>query len=306
MPRPHSAAVRIAIDTVRGFFAHNGVADAAGIAFYTVFSLAPMVIFIIAVAGAIYGEQAVRGELADQISQWISPESAKQVETLVQNASKPRSGIIASLVGLGTLIVGATGAFSQLSSSMNEIWEVKARRTRESLWLAVRARLVALAMIGGISILLLASILASAFLAGVEGFFQDALPSWLGGARLFSLGFSLFISTALFTAMYVGLPAAKVRWIDGLAGGVVAALLFAVGRWGVGEYIRISGLASVYGAAGSLIVILVWVYYSTIIVLVGAEVSRAFSVAHQEWASARDGKQPAAAASPGAAPDPSG
>ena len=290
------SAWRVLRDMVDGFVRHDGVSSAAGIAFYTVFSLAPTLIFVIAVAGAIYGEQAVRGELAEQISKWVGDEGAKQVEALVQNANKPRSGLLATLVGVGTLLVGATGAFGQLAAAMNAVWEVKAKRVTHGLWIFVRTRLIAVAMILGISLLLLVSILASTMLAGVQATLQDAIPGWIGGARAWNLAFSLAISTLLFWVMYVSLPATKVRWADALAGAGVAALLFWLGRLGVGQYLRLTGLASVYGAAGSIIVILVWVYYSTMIVLVGAEFARAFGAERAKWRGS--GAKPAQANTP--------
>lgn len=277
------AVFHLVAETVGGLLRHDGIASAAGIAFYTVFSLAPTLIFVIYVAGAVFGEQAVRGELAEQIAKWVGPDGAKQVEALVQNANKPRTGLVATLVGVGTLLLGATGAFSQLAAAMNAVWDVKVKKVSHGLWIFLRSRLLAIAMILAISFLLLASIIASTMLAGVQTQVEDAIPDWIGGARAWNFSFSLVISTALFMVMYKSLPATRVRWADALAGACVAAVLFWLGRWGVGQYLKVTGLASVYGAAGSLIVILVWVYYSTIIVLVGAEFSRAFGALRAGW-----------------------
>jgi membrane protein len=247
----------------------------AAIAYYTVFSLAPVLILVIAVAGLVFGKEAAEGALFDQIAALVGKESAGAVQALLRSASGTASGIIATLVGLFALVLAATGVFGEVQAALNVIWKAKPS-AETGLWKLVKLRLRSLGLIVGIGALLALSLVLSAALEAFSAYLAailPGLPAVLDGLN-FLLSFAM--STVLFAMIFKVLPDAAVEWRDVWIGAAVTALLFTVGRHAISLYIGTSGVRSVYHAAGTLVLLLVWIYYSAQILLFGAEFAKAY------------------------------
>jgi membrane protein len=250
---------------------------AASLAYYTVFSIAPLLIISISIAGAFFGEEAVRGEIIGQIQGLIGKDSASTIQGMLQNTQKPNSGsTIATVFGVITLLLGASGVFGQLQEALNIIWEVKPKPGR-NLAKFIQARFLSSAMVLVIGFLLLVSSVLSTILVAVTHFIRNLWPSFqfLGQSLDFLL--SLFVVTLLFAAIYKVLPDVKVPWRNLWVGAGVTALLFNFGKYLIGLYLGSSGVGSTYGAAGSIIIVLVWIFYSAQILLLGAEFTQVYS-----------------------------
>lgn len=280
-------AVAVARSAARGVSRDRVPMMGAALAYYTVFSIAPLLVLSMAAAGLLLG--GVDSRIFASIQSVVGPNGAAAIRSMVDAAaSKPHAGMVASILGFVTLIVGASGVFTQLQESLDVIWKAQPRPGAGWLHLA-RQRLMSFAMIGVIAFLLLASLLVSAALSAAGSVMAGAIP---GGARAWSLvdlGVSFAIVSLLFAAIFKVLPDVRLRWRDVAAGGAFTGLLFAVGKQLIGLYIGKSGLASAYGAVGSLVVVLVWVFYSSQILLVGAEFTRAVVTRHGHWPPAKPG-----------------
>jgi membrane protein len=248
----------------------------AAIAYYTVFSLAPVLIIIIAVAGLVFGKQAAEGALFDQIAALVGKESAGAVQALLRSASGTASGIIATLVGFFALVVAATGVFGEIQAAFNVIWKTKPAKDA-GLWKLVKVRLRSLALIVGIGFLLVVSLVLSALLEGFSFYLNEILPGLPFVLNGLNFLLSLAMSTVLFALIFKILPDALVEWRDVWIGAAATALLFTIGRHLISLYIGSSGVSSVYHAAGTLVLLLVWIYYSAQILLFGAEFAKAYS-----------------------------
>jgi membrane protein len=250
----------------------------AALSYYTVFSMAPLLIIAIAIAAVVFDQQTAQQQLLDQIGGLIGDEGAHAIEAMLQNAQKPKQGAIASVLSVVTLVLGATGVFSELETDLNRIWKVQGPET-QGVWHLLRARLLSLGMVLAIGFLLLVSLVISAGLAAWGKYWSG----WFFGieALLQAANFvvSLLVITVLFALMYKILPSVKIAWRHVWLGAVVTALLFAIGKSLIGLYIGKSSIASSYGAAGALVVLLVWVYFSAQIFLLGAEFTRAYASA---------------------------
>lgn len=254
----------------------NAPSRAASLSYYTVFSIAPILIIAVAIAGLVFGRQAVSGQLSGQLQGLLGSGSANAVEQMMASASKVGSGIVASALGIVLLALGACGAFVELQDTLNTMWGVEKKKTA-GVFGFVRARLLSFAMVGVIAFLLLVSLVVSTGLAAVGHFAQGSLP---GGEALFhALNFvvSFGVITFLFAAIFKILPAAKIAWRDVWLGAGVTSLLFTVGKLLIGLYLGKSTTASSYGAAGSFAVLLIWVYYSAMIVFFGAEFTQVYA-----------------------------
>lgn len=267
---------RIIVDASMGWFNDGAMSMAASIAFYTIFSLAPIAILVTAVAGLVFGEKAAQGALAEQLSHLIGPDAAQTVQGLVANAASPRSGVWAGAVGLLTIAVGATTVFAELQTALDRIWKADAAATSTVTWL-VKVRLKALALIGATGFLLIVSLAVSAAISAVGTWAARGLPGLETLLRLADTAVSWLVLSVLFGLIYRVLPDAHIPWRDLWLGAALTALLFSVGKFLIGLYLGTSGVASVYGAAGSFVLILLWVYYSASIFLFGAEIMRAYS-----------------------------
>ncbi len=252
---------------------------AAAISFYTIFSMVPLFMIALAVAGFCFGEDAARRELFSRLSSFIGEAAAKSVESMVTVAARnPSSGTIATIIAAGTLLIGASGLFIELQSALNSVWNVK----RVQAWGVVeflKTRLLSFAMVLGIGFLLLVSLIASAAIAALGGFLGGLL-SGTGLILINEINFLLSLGaiTLLFALIYKILPDVVVRWKAVAVGGFIAALLFNIGKFFLGLYLTQSNIATLYGLPGSLMVVLMWVYYSAQILFLGAEATRSYAV----------------------------
>jgi membrane protein len=254
---------------------HRASRTGAALAFYTVFSLAPVLILSIAIAGLFFGEAAARGEIVGQIAALIGPAGAELVQSILRNASHGGAGFIATIVSIVTLILGANTALAELKCGLDQTWNVPAER-QSGFWYFIRTRLLSVGLILALGFLLLVSLVISAALTALSHVWRGELLfntvlSWI------NFLFAFVLVAALFATIYKVLPSVKIAWRDVIIGSVVTALLFTAGKFAIGVYIGNSGLASTYGAAGSVVLILLWVYYSAQILLYGAEFTRAFA-----------------------------
>ena len=253
---------------------------AAALAYYTVFSLAPLLLIAISIAGAFFGEEAARGEIVGQIQGLVGQDGASVIQSMIQNTQKPGSGgTIATVIGVVTLLFGASGVFGQLQDALNTIWEVKPK-PGQGVWSFVQSRFLSFAMVLVLGFLLLVSLVLSAVLAAIGNFFGNLLPGYVIVGQAINFVVSFGFITLLFAAIYKFLPDVRVPWKYLWVGAAVTALLFNVGKFLIGLYLGNSGVGSTYGAAGSLVVILLWVFYSAQIILFGAEFTQVYAKYH--------------------------
>ena len=253
---------------------------AAALSYYTVFSLPPLMILIALLAGLVWDPQDVQGTLVNRIGGAIGPQGTEQIRSIIENADRPGSGgVLMTVLSILGLIIGATGAFGQLQAALNKAWEVKKDPEKGGLLSIVTKRLLSFGMILVIGFLLLVSLVLSTVLTAAGSAIASFLPATIGEAalRAIDLGLSLFVITLLFMAMYRVLPDAEVAWADVARGAFATALLFVAGKFLLGVYIARSDPGSAFGAAGSLAVILVWIYYSAMIFLFGAEFTQVYA-----------------------------
>ena len=248
----------------------------AALAFYTLFSIAPLLLIVISVAGLVFGADAARGEIFGQLTSVLGDDSAKAVESMLAAVNKPGAGIVGTLVGLAVLVVGATTVFAELQDAMDRIWRAPVR-AKGGLWSLLRARLLSLGMVMGIGFLLMVSLVASAGLSALGKWWGP----WFGEQALIAQALNIVVSfllvTAMFAMIYKIIPRVKIAWRDVWVGAGLTALLFTAGKFLIGLYIGQSGVTSPFGAAGSLVVLLLWVYYSAQIFLLGAEFTWVYS-----------------------------
>jgi len=269
--KPGAAALaRTVIDS---WSADRAPKMAAALAFYTAFAVAPLLLIAIAVAGLLFGQDAARGHVVEQLSGLLGREGAEAIQDILRKAWQPQSGKIATLLGLAAFIVAATGVFGELQDSLNQIWKVRKKPGRGLLGL-IKDRFLSMTMVLGIGFLLLVSLVLTAALNALG----SSLVTWAGGGTaLRALGFiaSFGLVAALFAAIFKVLPDAETRWRDVWTGALLTAFLFAVGKFLIGLYLGKSAVGSTYGAAGSFVVFLLWVNYSAQILFLGAEFTKA-------------------------------
>ncbi|MET0542147.1 MAG: YihY/virulence factor BrkB family protein [Variovorax sp.] len=259
----------------------------AAISYYTMFSLAPLLVIVIAVAGALFGREAVQGEIVGQLTGLIGREGAIAVQGLVRSASEPSKGLVAGLISVAILIVGATTVFAELQSALDRIWHVPEKDKPTGVWALLRARVLSFGLILGLAFLLMVSLSVSAVLS--------AFGSWAGGLmpgseillQLLNVAISLAVSTVLFAMIYKFMPTAPIGWHDVWIGAMVTAVLFEIGKALIGLYLSKSGVTESFAAAGSLVVLLAWVYYAAQIFLLGAEFTKVYANEHGSVAGAK-------------------
>jgi membrane protein len=261
--------------TVERWTEDRGSKMAAALAFYTAFAVAPLLLIAIAVAGFVFGEAAARGEVLRQLGDLVGPRGAEVVEELLRRISRPRATLTATLAGLVAILAASTGVFIELQDSLNQIWNV-AKRPGRGLLGTVKDRFFSFTMVLGTGFLLLVSLVASALLQGLS----STVAGWAGTGLLmeaanFLVTFGLI--AALFSALFRYVPDARTRWRDVWLGGLTTAFLFMLGKTLIGIYLGRSAVSSTYGAAGSFVVFLLWVYYSAHILFFGAELTRVFA-----------------------------
>jgi membrane protein len=262
--------------TVAAWNKHEAPRLGAALAFYTILSLSPLVIIVVALAGVIFNRSTAQAHILSQVQGMIGVEGGKAMESMLANAQKPAAGILGTIVGLLSLLFGASGVFTELRSALNLIWEVNPENTSGVVAL-LRERFFSFGMVLSIGFLLLVSLVVSTILAAVGKFFGGLLP--IPSPVLAVLNFLLsYIGVAvLFGLIFRFVPEAKVRWVNVWLGALATALFFTIGKTLIGLYLGKSSLGSAYGAAGSVIVVIVWVYYSAQIFFFGAEFTHAYS-----------------------------
>ncbi len=255
----------------------------AALSFYTLFSLAPLLLIVIALAGKVFGADAARGALDAQLQSLVGANAALAVQQMIVDAAKPAEGLMAAMLGTLLLLVGATTVFSELQGALDRIWRVPAPAAKGGLFTLLRSRLLAFGLILAVGFLLIVSLVASAALAALEQWWQPILGGWsVLVSTVHALGDFALVAT-LFALIYKFMPRAQVQWRDVWVGAVVTAALFTLGKTLIGAYIGRSGTASVFGAASSLVVVLLWVYYSAQIFLIGATFTWVYTGARRDW-----------------------
>ena len=268
----------------------------AALAYYTLFSLAPLLIIVIAVAGLVFGQEAARGEIVAQIQGLIGREGAIAVQGLLKSASEPAKDIFATVVSIITLVIGATTVFGELQSDLDRIWRVPAPAKENGIWTLLRTRLLSFGLVLGLVFLLLVSLVVSAVIAAFGKWSNGLFVGWEAFLHVLNFGLSFAITTSLFAMIYKFMPRARIAWRDVWVGAAVTALLFEIGKFLIGLYLGTTSVASAFGAAGSLVVLLVWVYFSAQIFLLGAEFTWVYS--HEYGSKAAQTGQKSASAVP--------
>ena len=276
--------------TIAEWSADKALTFAAALAYYTVFSIAPLLIIAVAVAGFAFGEDAVRGDVYRQLQGLVGASGAKVIEDMMISARKPGSGIPATIFGVAVLILGASGVFTQLQETMDVIWKVKPRPVNGIVDF-VRRRFLSFAMVLGIGFLLLVSLVISAAIAAIGAHFQQLIPGSEAAWQLANVAASFSVITFLFAMIYKILPDIHVEWRDVWLGAAVTSLLFSLGKLAIGLYLGKSSVASTYGAAGSVAIVLIWVYYSAQILFLGAEFAQVYAKHRRESAQRAPQKQ---------------
>jgi membrane protein len=248
----------------------------AALAYYTLFSIAPLLLIVISIAGLVFGQDAARGEIIGQLNSLMGQRGALAIQTLLESVSRPTEGIAATVIGVVLLLVGATSVFGELQDSLDRIWKAPVREG-SGLWHLLRARLLSFGMILGIGFLLMVSLVFSAGLAAISKWWAPMFSGWMLIAGTLNTLFSFALTTGMFAMIYKTMPRAHIEWEEVWIGAVMTAVMFTIGKWLIGIYIGNSAFSSAYGAAGSILVLLIWVYYSAQIFLMGAEFTRAYS-----------------------------
>jgi len=259
------------------WLSHKDARLGAALAYYSVFSIGPLIVIAIAVAGLLFGQDAVRGEVTDTLKGVLGDTGAQAINTMLVDASKPREGILATAIGLGALVFAAVGVVVQLKDALNTVWEVKTE-SGGGIWTFVRTYILSFAGVVSLGFLLLVSMLVTTALAAGGKYVAPYLPEAVLQLAGFVVSFAVI--ALLFAMMFKWLPDTQVRWRDVWLGALVTALLFEIGKFLIGIYIGKQGLESTYGAAASIVIVLIWVYYSAQIVLFGAEFTNVCAKQH--------------------------
>jgi membrane protein len=259
------------------WIADNAPRLGAALAFYTLFSLAPVLIVAVSVAGFVFGAKAAQVEIVREFQSLMGLQGAKAIETILQSVDRPSLGVFASTLGIVAILVGASGAFNELQDALNTIWKVDS--SAKSFWtIAIKQRFFSLGVVLATGFLLLTSLVVTACLSVAGRFVGSLMPKPLLLLESLNFVFSFGVITILFASIYKFIPDTAIRWRDVWMGAAVASLLFSVGKVIIGVYLGHSALASAYGAAASLVIFLVWIYYSAQILLFGAELTHVYAI----------------------------
>jgi len=274
---------RLFVKAVKAWSADYAPSMGAAISYYTVFSLAPLLVIVIAVAGAVFGREAVQGEIVAQLSGLIGPQGAALVQDLVAAASDTDKGLLAGLVSAGVLVMGATTVFAELQSALDRIWHVPPARKPKGIWNTLRARLLSFGLILGMVFLLMVSLAVSAAVAAFGAFTSKLMPGAELMLQMLNFAVSLGIATLLFAMIYKLMPSTRIAWRDVWVGALATAILFEVGKFLIGLYLGKSSMTETFAAAGSLVILIAWVYYAAQIFLLGAEFTKVFAQEHGSY-----------------------
>lgn len=248
----------------------------AALAYYTVFSIAPLLLIAVAIAGFVFGKEAAQNEISAQLGGLMGPATAKALESMVEAAAKPKSGALATIIGLVTLIFGASGVFAQLNDALDTIWNVE-KKTKGGILATIRERFLSVAMVCGIGFLLLVSLVFDAAISAMGKYLGDRIPGGEVLLQSVQIIVSFALVTVLFAAIFRFLPDIHVAWRDVWLGALFTSALFTLGKFALGLYIGKAAASSTYGAAGSLVVLLLWVYWSAQILFFGAEFTQVYA-----------------------------
>lgn len=249
----------------------------AALAFYTMFSVAPLLLIVVSIAGLVFGEDAARGEIFAQLDGMLGRQGALAVQGLLESAGKPAENVLAGLFGVVVLFIGATSVFAELQDALDRIWRAPARTGTSGLWRLLRARLLSFGMILGIGFLLMVSLAFSAGVAALSRWWEPLFDGWASVAWALDLATGLALSATVFAMIYKAMPRVRIDWKDVWIGAAVTSLLFVAGKFLIGAYIGRTNVSSGFGAAASLVVVLLWFYYSAQIFLFGAEFTWVYS-----------------------------
>lgn len=250
----------------------------ASLAYYTVFSLAPLLIIIISVCGALFGKEAIQGQVYGQIKGLVGTDAAIQIQDTIKNIHLTGSSVFASVVSIIILLIGATGIFGEVQDSLNKIWGLRMKKKRVSWWRVIINRLLSFSIIISIGFIMMVSLLLNALVAAFGNFLARYFSEFsVIIVEITDNVLTFIITTFLFSLMFKVLPDAKIKWKDVLIGGFITAVFFTLGKLAIGYYLGSSNIATIYGAAGSIMIIMVWVYYSSIILYLGAEFTKVYA-----------------------------
>jgi membrane protein len=295
---------RLVKDAGVKFWDDRGPRLGAAMAYYTALSISPLLLAVVAIAGLAFSKEAARGEIVEQFRDTIGTEAAAFVEQLVLKSSSPTHGALATVIALVVLFAGATAVFGELQSALNSIWKVSERAPSGGFLTVVKEKLLSFSLVCGVAFLLLVSLVVTAVLAGIN----NRVAGWMPGmdvlAQVLNFVFNFVLTAALFAMMFKWLPETKLAWRDVWIGAAVTAGLFSVGRYLIGLYLGQAAVGSTYGAAGAFVVLLVWIYYSTQILLFGAELTFVYAQRFGSGVRTIDGQlvEPPAATTPDMAP----
>ena len=281
---PHAAHLpsskkflHLAMQSVKSWSNDYAPSMGAAIAYYTVFSLAPLLVIVIAIAGAVFGRDAVQGQISSQLSGLIGQSGANMVQGLVAASSDTNKGLIASLISIVVLVVGATTVFAELQSALDRIWKVPEAAKPSGIWGLLRERLLSFGLVLGVAFLLMVSLVISAGLAAFGTWAGGLMPGSVVLLEVLNMVVTLALLTVLFALIYRFMPSTHVSWREVWVGAFVTAVLFVIGKLAIGLYIGKSGMSESFQAAGALVVLLAWVYYAAQIFLLGAEFTKAYA-----------------------------
>jgi membrane protein len=268
--------LRLTKAALSSFLGDNGMRMSASLAYFTIFSLAPLMVITIAIAGWVFGAKAASDGISSEIQGFVGRDAGKMIQDMIQSAHKPAQGAIASIVGVVTLLFGATGVFAEVSDSLNSIWRVEGA-IPNGIWRWVKSRFLSVGMVLAVGFLLLVSLVVSAVLAATFKYFGSVIPVPEFLLHAIEFVISLFVLTGLFALMFAILPEAELGWSDVEFGALATALLFTVGKSIIGVYLGKTISTSTYGAAASVMLVVAWVYYAALIFYFGAELTRAYA-----------------------------
>lgn len=265
-------------EAVNGFLSDEAMSHGAAMAFYATTALAPVLLIVVAIAGLAFGHEAAQLAMSAQVADLMGPESAELLEATLKGAADRSTGVFAAVAGFVTLLVTASGVFGEMQSSLNKIWKVEPGPV--SATTLVRARVASLRLVAALGFMLLVSLAASAAITAFGAFVDAAVPFGAPILAVLNSVISFGLLSVMFAAIYKVLPDRGLSWRDVIVGAVITAALFTLGKSLIGWYLCSSAIATTYGAAGGLMVVLLWVFYSSVIFLFGAEITRAYSIRH--------------------------
>jgi membrane protein len=274
------AAWRLMKQAVAAWSSDYAASMGAALAFYALFSLAPLLLIVISVAGLFFGEAAARGEIMEQLQGLLGVEGARAAEALLRSVNRPTEGVIATVAGVGALLVGATGVFAELQYDLDRIWRAPAATEKSGIMRLVWTRLLSFGLVLGFAFLLIVSLILSAAVAALGKWWGPMLGGWEIIAQVINFLVGFVLMTLLFAMIYKIMPRVKIAWRDVWVGAAVTSLLFTIGRVLIGLYLGRTGFTSAFGAAGSLVLVMLWIYYSSQIFLLGAEFTWVYAHAY--------------------------